>query len=114
VKPAFTAAIGLALGACLMLAAAGEPSPDVVSPRVVTRSGWFLVVWNGAPRFELADEGGHTVTLQIDPDVCGCCTGPRAFNRKRVTISGVPVEGAPDTLRVLTIEADDRSVPPCR
>jgi hypothetical protein len=114
VKRAVTAAIGLALVACLFRAAAGDASPDLHPSNVVTRSGWFLIVWNGVPRFELADEGGRTVRLQIDSDVCGCCSSPRVFNRKRVTITGVAVEGAPDVLRVLTIEADDHSVPPCR
>lgn len=113
-RRAVTAAIGLALVAALSPAAAGGAPTDVNPPNVITRSGWFLVVWNGAPRFELADEGGRTVRLQIDSALCGRSGGLRAFSRKRVMITGVDVDGARDTLRVLTIEAEDHSVPPCR
>lgn len=89
-------------------ATAGSAPPETVS-----LAGWFHVVWNVGVHFELLDDRGRTVTLEIDEDLARRCSGVRAFNRKRVLITGEPLRGPAAAVRVLSIQAEDGSVPPC-
>lgn len=92
------AAVGVALAATAGPARAEE----------LHLAGWFHVVWNGGPQFELVDDRGRTITLLVDEQLVRPFGGPRAFNRKRVRIVGEAVGGSAETVKVLSIELEPR------
>lgn len=89
-----------ALGAWLA-AGAGAAAAEELS-----LVGWFHIVWNGGPEFELVDDRGGTVRLLVDEQLVRPLGGPRALDRKRVRIVGQTVGGAVGTVRVLAIELE--------
>lgn len=77
---------------------------------LVTMSGWFHIIWNGAPRYRLVDNEGEWTDLLIEEGVLRDMGGPLALNRQRVRVTGYRQEGRPRTIQVITIKPDERSV----
>ncbi|MCZ7624915.1 MAG: hypothetical protein FIA90_08695 [candidate division NC10 bacterium] len=71
-------------------------------------SGWFHIIWNGEPRYTLVDDDGEWIELLIDEQVLRNTGGPRFLDRKRVRVSGFPLETRPEVIQVITINPEDK------
>lgn len=74
---------------------------------LVTMSGWFHIIWNGAPRYRLVDDEGEWADLLIDERVLRDVGRPRAMDRKRVRITGRRSGTGAKTIQVITINPDE-------
>lgn len=78
----------------------------VAAVKPVSLSGWFHVIWNGGAHYLLTDDNGRSTRLLLDEALTKSFGGPLALNRRRVKVTGEPVEGRPDTIRVLSIQLE--------
>lgn len=72
----------------------------------VSLLGWFHVIWNDRPHYVLIDDQGRSTQLVLDEAVVKPFGGPRALNRKRVKVTGVPEAAPPGAIRVVSIELE--------
>jgi hypothetical protein len=93
---------------CLPVALSGGESTSIatMTSHRVSLSGWFHVIWNGEPRFMLADDRGLATRLEIDDAVLSAVGGARALNQKRVNVVGERVSETPAVIRVLSIDVE--------
>lgn len=96
---ALTLTIALAVAGCASRAAAADGN-------VISRGGWFHIIYNGEPHFLLVDDSGAGVRLLLDEHLLKPLGGPRALDRKRVTVTATAVAGA---LRVLSIRVESQA-----
>jgi hypothetical protein len=98
----------LALTLAVALTVAGYPSTATAAAdrTVISRAGWFHIVYNGAPLFLLVDDSGAGVRLLLDEQILKPFGGPRALDRKRVTVTATAVA---DALRVLSIRVESQA-----
>ena len=102
------AALTALVVSCLPVApGAAEPtSIATTASHRVSLSGWFHVIWNGEPRFMLADDRGLGTRLEIDDAVLRAAGGTGALNQHRVTVVGERVSESPAVVRVLSIDLE--------
>ena len=93
---------------CLPVAPSAAESTSVATtaPHRVSLSGWFHVIWNGEPRFMLADDRGLATRLEIDAAVLTAAGGTGALDQHRVTVVGERVSKSPAVVRVLSISLE--------
>jgi hypothetical protein len=95
--------MGSSIAPALEEASSSPSAPPVAVGQQRTLSGWFHVVWNGAPRYVLVDDQGQWIELLLDETLVRPFGGPLAFNRKRVRIEGESVHAPSGGVRVLSI-----------
>ena len=89
-------------GCCLVLAAAALLAVNVSSLLAQQSTGWFHVVYVDPPRgqrvppplYGLVDAQGRWTSLLIDDATLRAAGGPRALDRRMVSISGAQIPGA--------------------
>lgn len=84
-----------------------NPKPMASSPLVYI-SGWFHVVWNGAPRYVLVDDRGRWTRLVLNEEITKPHGGPLVLRGKRVLVVGVYVQEPPGALSVRCIKIEPR------
>ncbi len=106
--PLATAALTVLAVQCLSVAPSGAESTSIATTAFarVSLSGWFHVIWNGEPRFMLADDRGLATRLEIDDAVLTAAGGTSALNQHRVTVVGERVSESPAVVRVLSIDLE--------
>jgi hypothetical protein len=81
-------------------ASAGQP---------VTLTGRLHVIRNGELLVFLIDDRGVATRVLIDEPVMRAFGGTRGLDRKRVIIEGQRLDGAPEAVRVLSIQLEPSS-----
>lgn len=75
---------------------------------LVSITGWFITVWGGNEiRYSIADEQGNATQLLISDEFAASVGGMLAFDRKFVTVTGIPAANPPGALQVLAIRVED-------
>ena len=89
----------------------GQAAPET---QATCMSGWFHIIWNGEPRYFLADNQGRQTRLLLDDNTIRQVGGALRFNRKRVTVVGERMDAPPNAIGVVSIKLEEEEGQPCR
>ncbi len=81
------------------------PPPGPASERLtLTLTGWFTVVRGDRTRFYLTDDAGKATELLVPDALWGTLGGPRAYDRRRVRVTGAPAAEPAGAVTVTTLD----------